>query len=1061
MELLNVQLPVLIQASHQPDEEGLTAYLLGFPDFTAQADRAEEAFRRLRKSWTAALEDQQPPFHRLALAPRLSRARVQKIRVTWREKKERQEGLTWLLAMEENDRLFVQFPRISDSFFSLSKDQDPKSVLDSFLKPSGKTKKSGSFPKHYLAHPMDRLAWMDTAIPVSGAPLKWTRSYFDQPSVEQAIQEGREEIRRLGTCLNEDYPDKLSRSWMRDEEVAQLQALLFDEAHRPVIVVGPEKSGRHSLLSEVLYRYLEGKPSPPARRFWLVDPNRLISGMSIIGQWEQRLENLFFFLHRPSEAHRQPDLLILDQPLSLLRLGQTSNSKLSFADLLAAWLEKKLIKVVLIATPAQWNKMRERAPRFADLFLPFQLRSHSLEEAIPMLIRKKRDLEHKHGLEISVQAMQEFLQLYKQYLHPQPLPGALGHLMDQMARRFPEGDVRAAAVQQLFFEQQGMVRAQSFFFEEESSYSYRQRLEQGLKGQPKAVEALTQVLELIQAKCPPTGRPISTFLFVGPTGVGKTQAAKVLSEVLLGADSTLLRFDMNEYIDGTAGERLLGSWARPEGQLTSRVRFRPFGVLLLDEIEKAHPTVHDILLQVLDEGRLTDAGGRTTYFHNLVIIMTSNLGVDRAARTPSFDPPDAEEQDLRYLREVERFFRPEFVNRIDEIVVFQPLAPEHILQIAQLQMEELLQRDGFLRRTTLLSISREALEWVAKRGYDGEMGGRALKRQIERDLTALTAEQLLQLPTDTPVILEVILENNRLKPVLEALQFSPTLTGSWLPRLPGQRTGRFVGRLLQRVREMHAELSRSDGPMPLGEGKARWAFFHHKEKLAQLQEKLERLVLNPGQLHDQPAMRFNLASFYQEDELTHLRDAQVEDLLDRTVISQLAETYRLGTPIWDQQQGGLLEAWLDLQFLEQDQFAANQNQMDDLHFALKSRSNDLDPAAMQWLQEQYQSLFDALYLNASWNPKAHAFHLTGFGLRPLVEPEVGMHLFYAAHQSPTPVEVSLTDRETQESKRSSNIIRLYDNRQVLTDLRSGLSCSSPLSPAEWKVILYAGIKSAP
>jgi len=1057
MQLLRIQLPVLIQASSQAGSEELQARLVGFSAFQAQASDRKEAMRLLRKNWERFLEDERPSFHRLSLALALSRATAEKVPVSWREKKATMTGYTWLIRLPRCERgEAIHFPYLSESFFVIQEEAQLQAILQEVFK-ARRGKKAKPPPAELLVGEKDRLAWLNTDLPIHSTPLKWQRNFWNFQAAGNQKEEGKSELQRLGSCLNDDFPSRLARAWYREEEVHQLEALLFDKAHRPVVVVGPEQSGRHSLIGEVLFGYLDRKPEAPVRRFWQVDPNRLISGMSIVGQWEERLENLLLYLHRPTENHLQPDVLILDHPLSLLRLGQSSGSKLSFADVLGAWMEKGLVKVVLIATPAQWNKLRERAPRFADLLVPFRLRSHSLEESLPMLIQKKRWLEEHYQATFSVQALQEFIQLYRQYLHPRPLPGALASMMEAMARTHRSRELRAPEVQQWFFEQQGVARAQSFFYEQDRTATYQDMLQQGLKGQHQAVEALAQVLELIQSRCTPSGRPISTFLFVGPTGVGKTQAAKVLSQVLLGAETPLLRFDMNEYVDASAPERLLGSWNRPEGQLTSRVRFRPFGVLLLDEIEKAHKAVHDLLLQVLDEGRLTDAGGRTTFFHNLVIIMTSNLGVDRASRIPTFDKPEAKEQNLLYIREVERFFRPEFVNRIDEIVVFQPLSPEHILEIAQLQMEELLQRDGFLRRTTLLSISKDALEWVARRGYDAKMGGRALKRQIERDLTALTAEQLLHIPSDTPVILEIQLRDNVLTPVLEPLRFAAALHHSWLPRLNTQRPGQQIHELLKRVRNMLSELSSSElnsgTLLQASEGRAQWAFFHHKEKLAQLQEKLEHLLLHPAQLHDRPAMRFGLASFFQEDGLVHLRDAQAEDLLDRSVISQLAETYRLSNPLWDQQQGGLLEAWLDLQLLEQDHRAVNRQQMDDLFFSLRSRSNEIDPTILQWLQEQYRLLFKALDLNADWHSKRQAFHLTGFGLEALLRPEVGIHLFYTAHHSPIPVQVSL---EQQERASSSEIIRLYENRQVLTDLRSGLSSAVPLSPAEWKVLLYAG-----
>ncbi len=234
-----------------------------------------------------------------------------------------------------------------------------------------------------------------------------------------------------------------------------------------------------------------------------------------------------------------------------------------------------------------------------------------------------------------------------------------------------------------------------------------------LIGQQEAIEALSDFVHLIKAKLCDPGKPLGSLFFIGPTGVGKTHAAKVLCEYIMGDEKQLMRFDMNEYVDEWALQRLIGDKDQPEGLLTGKVRYQPFGVLLFDEIEKAHPLIHDLLLQVLYDGRLTDSLGQTTDFTNTIIIMTSNLGAEKVASQLGFEIKGKDDSSI-YRSAIEDFFRPEFVNRIDKIIAFQPLQKDQIRSIARLQIKELLQRDGFLRRNTILNISHEALGWVAQ-----------------------------------------------------------------------------------------------------------------------------------------------------------------------------------------------------------------------------------------------------------------------------------------------------------------------------------------------------------
>jgi ATP-dependent Clp protease ATP-binding subunit ClpC len=261
-----------------------------------------------------------------------------------------------------------------------------------------------------------------------------------------------------------------------------------------------------------------------------------------------------------------------------------------------------------------------------------------------------------------------------------------------------------------------------------------QRLHRRVVGQEEAVRAIAEAVRRSRAGLGDPRRPIGSFLFLGPTGVGKTELARALADAMFGSEDLMVRFDMSEFQERHTVSRLVG--APPgyvgydeAGQLTEAVRRRPYAVLLFDEIEKAHPDVFNILLQILDDGRLTDAQGRTVDFKNAVVIMTSNLGADRIQRHARSDEPfeQLQEDMVEILR---HSFRPEFINRIDEIIIFRALTEEQLVDITQLLLDRLVRR---LRAQHIdVEFSDSAVKLLAREGYDPEYGARPLRRTIQR-----------------------------------------------------------------------------------------------------------------------------------------------------------------------------------------------------------------------------------------------------------------------------------------------------------------------------------------
>jgi ATP-dependent Clp protease ATP-binding subunit ClpC len=274
-------------------------------------------------------------------------------------------------------------------------------------------------------------------------------------------------------------------------------------------------------------------------------------------------------------------------------------------------------------------------------------------------------------------------------------------------------------------------------------------------GQDEAVEAVAKAIRRARVGLKDPKRPIGSFIFLGPTGVGKTELSKALAEALFGDENAMIRLDMSEYMERHTVSKLIGSppgyvGFEEGGQLTEKVRRRPYSVILLDEIEKAHPDVFNILLQILEDGRLTDSKGRTVDFKNTVIIMTSNVGAEllKKQTTLGFMPQEKEDKASfekikeTLMAELRKTFRPEFLNRVDEIIVFHPLSKEHIEKIADIMIKELNKR--LEENNIKLEFTPEAKEEIIKQGYDPNYGARPLRRVIQRIVENQLSELMLQ-----------------------------------------------------------------------------------------------------------------------------------------------------------------------------------------------------------------------------------------------------------------------------------------------------------------------------
>lgn len=906
--------------------------------------------------------------------------------------------------------------------------------------------------------------------------------------------DGASELIQVGRNLNELYPIDLKRAYYRESLVKQLYNSIYHVENSPIVLIGAEGVGKRSIIQEVVYRYVQkqkenSQSAESYQRIWHVDPTRIIAGMSIVGMWQKRFEAILQHLRNRIKTYNPKlegsDKLLIDNPVALGRIGKSSQNSMTLSDLMKPYLEDRSLQVIILASPEEWKLVQAKDRRFADLFQVVRVPEPRPEDALRMNLELRKRLELENDCIISVQALSQLFDIHRNYFKRRALPGSVARLMTQLAVKFKHQKIDVEAVQAEFKDYSGLnaqIFDDSYVFEENE---VRKNIDTALIGQPKAVEGLTNIIHLIKSRLQNPQKPLGSFLFIGPTGVGKTEAAKIITRYLLGDERKLMRFDMNEYIDAGAVSRLIGDYYNPEGQLTGKIRYNPFGILLFDEIEKAHPKVHDLLLQLLDDGRLTDSLGRTVDFVNTIIIMTSNVGASQAATQLGFDTIGRNDEAI-YRKAVENFFRPEFVNRIDQIVIFNGLGFEHILEIAQLQIKQLLSRDGFVRRSTILNISNDALEWVASRGYNEKMGGRALKRQIERDLTAFTAEQLIQTKTDIPIIFDIQLKDGRLYPRVEALEFVDPIQDNWLPEVPNDKAlKRFYGQLLRTVEKLEGLLSEDyddyyeeeddteDGYLVATDDDNDWLFYQFKNQIADKKEHFRLVLLGFKSKYEEKLSQnvFRLKSagtssiIYKRSETHKIEKILQKDLLfQQSALDELRYVYQNAPEQFGRGQSAYMEDFVDVAYMNVGTQSAMEDAVDRVEIHIESMIENQGKNEIAYLRTLYMSLLEDMDCN--YKLKNDIIEVEGYSIHAWLKNETGYHLFYRSHQSALPIRLRVLHQDELKSNATSGlkVLRLYDiwlgeihRSSTITDLRTGYTNQADITAAEFKLLIYAAL----
>ena len=524
----------------------------------------------------------------------------------------------------------------------------------------------------------------------------------------------------------------------RDPLVERVLAALSAEGRASVMLVGPSDVGKSALTNEIAAR-LAADEVPPALsglRLIRISANELIAGAQYTGEWQERARRLVHY------GRETGAIIAMGDPGGIVDAGRWSQSDNNLSRVLRTYVEQGELRLICEATSESLAAARKLEPSFVEAFHRVDVPEPDVDAAREILAAAARRLEGNHDVRLDEEALQAALDLTRRFEPYRALPGKAVRVLEEATQLASAGEDRVLgreAVTRAFARRTGLPLAMLSDEVALRTADARAFLEERVLGQREAVEAMVDLVAVVKAGLNDGGKPLGTFFFIGPTGVGKTELSKSLAEYLFGSRERLLRFDMGEYSAGDALARLTGSaWQRgDEGELTRRVREQPFCVILLDEIEKAHPDVFDVLLSALGEARLTDATGRLADLRNAIVIMTSNLGVKRsgAAGVGFADAPAGEERAAlrrHYVEQAERFFRPEFFNRIDRVLAFDALDEATILRIARREVGRLLMREGITRRRLLVEIDDAVVQRLAAKGFHPRYGARPLHREIER-----------------------------------------------------------------------------------------------------------------------------------------------------------------------------------------------------------------------------------------------------------------------------------------------------------------------------------------
>ncbi len=578
----------------------------------------------------------------------------------------------------------------------------------------------------------------------------WSEGFEDEqfeadPNLREFSTPTLDRIAQCWSALTPDEADVrgIHEVFERDDLLEELRNMLMANKPSVVVLVGPSRVGKTALIKHLAHE--QTKQEQPENRIWFSDAPRMVSTDPTSPGWQEQCRLTL------AEIKECDDVLYMGRLIESLDAGKYVGSDYNLAQFLKPTLQDRQIRVVAEATVEEWNEIERRDVGFARCFTVIRVENPPLDVSFSIVQKASKRLGARLKIIVTEEAITRAWGLQKRFATE---GSPVGRTLDFVGRTVRQASnlsiskIDVPHMIQSFCQDTGLS---ALLLDDELTLDLnevRARLELRVMGQEDAVKRVADVVGITKAGLASEDRPLGSFLFVGPTGVGKTELARALASYLFGSPDRMIRLDMSEYSHADAYARLVGE-GREDGDLTGPVRRQPFCVVLLDELEKAHQNVFDLLLQVLGEARLTDVNGKTTRFQNTIIVMTSNLGVDTLRPAIGFEQADTETSYASHFRkEAERFFRPEFLARIDQFIPFRPLRARTVALIAARELKAVAQRDGIRAQDVDLEFGDRVVDWVASRGISEKYGARPLKRVLDQQLVWPLAQLLSDNPPD-------------------------------------------------------------------------------------------------------------------------------------------------------------------------------------------------------------------------------------------------------------------------------------------------------------------------
>ena len=533
----------------------------------------------------------------------------------------------------------------------------------------------------------------------------------------------------------------------REKEIARTMQILIRRTKNNPVLIGQAGVGKTAIAEGLALRIVSGDVPKElqGRKVLALEMGAMVAGSKFRGEFEERLKAV---LDEVKQAAGEI-ILFIDELHTVVGAG-AADGAIDASNMMKPALARGELQALGATTEAEYRRYIEKDAALERRFQPILVEEPDAETAIEMLLALRPKYEAHHKVSMTDEAIEAAVRLSQRYVTERKLPDKAVDLIDEAASKLridaqamPPRDMTVTTedIGALVASWTGIPVNRLLEAEADRLLHMEDRLHDRVVGQDKAVTAVSDAIRRVRAGLSDPNRPIGSFIFLGPTGVGKTELARALAEYLFDDEQNMVRVDMSEYMEKHSVSRLIG--APPGyvgfddgGQLTEAVRRRPFRVVLFDEIEKAHPDVFNVLLQILEDGRLTDSHGRTVDFRNTVVILTSNLGTAEAGRdgvgflAQASSQDDGAKRTAAIEEALKKAFRPEFLNRIDDVIIFDPLSVEQIGSVVELMMADVSER--LSEHGVSIVLSGAARDWLVQKGFDSVYGARPLRRAIQR-----------------------------------------------------------------------------------------------------------------------------------------------------------------------------------------------------------------------------------------------------------------------------------------------------------------------------------------